>query len=89
MNSKRKVAVVVLAILVGQIQVSVAAGAHGVRGHVKKDGTYVQPHQQTNPNKSKADNWSSQGNVNPYTGKAGTVDPYAPSPPKPARPPRP
>jgi len=52
-----------------------------VRGYVRNDGTYVQPHQQTAPNSTKADNWSTKGNVNPYTGKQGTVDPYAP--PKP------
>jgi hypothetical protein len=47
-----------------------------VRGYVKKDGTYVQPHVRTSPNSTKADNYSSKGNVNPYTGKRGTVDPY-------------
>lgn len=52
-----------------------------VRGYVKSDGTYVQPSARTAPNSTKTDNWSSVPNVNPYTGKAGTVDPYAP--PKP------
>jgi len=47
-----------------------------VSGYVKKDGTYVAPHVQTSPNATKADNYSSKGNVNPYTGKEGTVDPY-------------
>ena len=78
-----------LAALIGQVQVAIAAGTHAVRGHVKKDGTYVQPHQQTNPNKTKLDNWSAQGNVNPHTGKSGKVDPYAPAPPKQANPPKP
>jgi hypothetical protein len=50
-------------------------GAHNVRGHVKKDGTYVQPHHATNPNKTQKDNWSSKPNVNPYTGKQGTKEP--------------
>lgn len=50
-------------------------GSHSVRGHVKKDGTYVQPHHATNPNKTQRDNWSSKPNVNPYTGKQGTKDP--------------
>lgn len=49
-----------------------------VRGYVKADGTYVQPSARTAPNSTKTDNWSSVPNVNPYTGKAGTVDPYAP-----------
>jgi len=49
-----------------------SGGSHSVRGHVTKQGTYVQPHRATNPDKSKANNWSQKGNVNPYTGKAGT-----------------
>ena len=59
-----------------------AASSHSVRGYVKKDGSYVQPHRQTNPNKSKSDNWSTKGNINPYTSKPGTVDPTSPRLPK-------
>ena len=55
-----------------------SAGSHGKRGYFKKDGTYVAPSQATNPNTTKLDNYSSKGNVNPYTGKEGSVDPYAP-----------
>jgi hypothetical protein len=47
-----------------------------VGGHTRRDGTYVQPHYRTNPNSSRMDNYSTRGNVNPYTGKSGTVDPY-------------
>lgn len=54
---------------------SSSGGAHTVSGHVTKNGTYVAPHRQTNPNDTKHDNWSSKGNVNPDTGKAGTKDP--------------
>lgn len=50
-----------------------------VRGHVRSDGVYVPPHVRTNPNETKLDNWSTRGNVNPYTGQTGTVDPYRPS----------
>ena len=57
-------------------------GSHAVKGHVTKNGAYVAPHNATNPNGTKADNWSSKPNVNPYTGKAGTVDPYKPAAPK-------
>jgi hypothetical protein len=53
-----------------------AVGDHEVRGYVRQDGTYVAPHMQTNPNNSLLDNYSTRGNVNPYTGKPGTVDPY-------------
>ena len=49
--------------------------SHNVRGYTKKDGTYVQSHRQTNPNKTQKDNWSSKPNVNPYTGKEGTKEP--------------
>jgi hypothetical protein len=48
-------------------------------GYTKKNGTYVAPHYKTSPNKTKVDNWSTKPNVNPYTGKQGTVilpDPY-------------
>ncbi len=43
-----------------------------VRGHVTKTGRYVAPHVRTAPNRSKADNWSTKGNSNPYTGKRGS-----------------
>jgi len=52
-----------------------SGGTHSVRGHVTKKGTYVAPHRATNPDKSKANNWSSKGNRNPDTGKEGTKDP--------------
>ncbi|MGY2490995.1 hypothetical protein [Cupriavidus sp. CP313] len=49
-----------------------AQGTHSVSGHVRSDGTYVQPHMQTNPNATRNDNWSTRGNINPYTGTLGT-----------------
>jgi len=60
-----------------------------VRGYVKSDGTYVAPHVRSSPNSNKYDNYSSQGNVNPYTGKAGSQrnefsDPPAYNNPRPA-----
>ena len=54
---------------------SSGGGSHSVKGHVKKDGTYVQPHRATNPNHTQRDNWSSKPNVNPYTGKNGSKEP--------------
>jgi opacity protein-like surface antigen len=60
---------------------SAAAADHYVRGYTKSDGTYVQPHYQTNPNATRADNYSTQGNVNPYTGQPGTKPLYPPPPP--------
>src|SRR5262249_7804689 len=46
--------------------------SHTVRGHVRKDGTYVAPHRQSNPDKSFNNNWSTNPNTNPYNGKQGT-----------------
>lgn len=43
-----------------------------VDGYTKKDGTYVEPHHRTSPDKSKDNNYGSSGNYNPYTGKVGT-----------------
>jgi hypothetical protein len=56
---------------------ALAQSSHSVRGYTRKDGTYVAPHRATNPNSTRSDNWSTKGNVNPYTGKEGTIDPYA------------
>jgi hypothetical protein len=61
---------------------TVSASDTYVRGHTRQDGAYVQPHHRTNPDSSLLNNYSTQGNTNPYTGRAGTVDPYkAPSAP--------
>lgn len=61
---------------------STAWGAStSVDGHFRKDGTYVPPHYRTTPDSSRGNNWSSQGNQNPYTGERGTVNPYAPQSP--------
>ena len=43
-----------------------------VQGYYKKDGTYVQGHYRTKANNTVNDNWSTKGNVNPYTGEIGT-----------------
>lgn len=53
-----------------------SSGDVHVRGYTKKNGTYVQPHHRTAPNNSRFDNYSTKGNVNPYTGKEGTKDPF-------------
>lgn len=43
-----------------------------VRGYSRSNGTYVQPHYRSSPDGSRSNNWSTRGNVNPYTGKRGT-----------------
>jgi hypothetical protein len=43
-----------------------------VRGYTRKDGTHVQPHMRSVPDHNPYNNWSTKGNVNPYTGAVGT-----------------
>lgn len=64
-----------LALLAGMAQ---AADTY-TQGYVRRDGSYVQGHYSTSPNNTRVDNYSTQGNVNPYTGRAGTVNPYGAS----------
>jgi hypothetical protein len=61
---------------------SSAADAKGVRVHsyITKRGTYVAPSFRTSPNRARTDNWSSRPIVNPYTGRTGTKNPFAPKP---------
>lgn len=62
---------------------SLAVADVHVRGYYRSNGTYVQPHYRSSPNGTALDNYSTRGNVNPYTGKEGTVNPpiysYSPS----------
>jgi hypothetical protein len=67
-------------IVIGDVNVSYARGGRGsrgggsvsVKGYTRKDGTYVQPHNRSAPDGRFNNNWSTKGNVNPYTGKEGT-----------------
>jgi hypothetical protein len=47
-------------------------GSVRVGGHTTKSGKYVAPHMRSAPDHSKANNWSTKGNSDPYTGKKGT-----------------
>jgi len=59
-----------------------AQGSSQRRGYVTRNGVYVPPSHQTKPDGTKANNWSTRGNVNPYTGRHGTVDPSKPRAPR-------
>jgi hypothetical protein len=52
------------------------SGSHSTSGYYRGNGTYVQGYHATNPNSTKLDNYSTKGNVNPWTGKPGTKSPY-------------
>ena len=43
-----------------------------VDGYYRKDGTYVRGHYRSDPDGNFENNWSTKGNVNPYTGEVGT-----------------
>jgi len=58
----------------------VYAKSVSVRGYYRKDGTYVRPHMRSSPDGNFWNNWSTKGNVNPYTGEMGTkTSPYGSS----------
>lgn len=43
-----------------------------VQGYARSDGTYVQGYMRSSPDSHKYNNYSSEGNSNPYTGEKGT-----------------
>lgn len=45
------------------------------QGYQRADGRFVQGYERTAPNHDRFDNYSTRGNVNPYTGSYGTVNP--------------
>jgi len=49
--------------------------SHNVDGYIRNNGTYVPPHQSTNPNSTQMDNYGTRGNYNPNTGSFGTRSP--------------
>lgn len=72
---------IALGLVIGALAAPAFAAQTQVDGHFRRDGTYVAPHYRTTPDSSRGNNWSSQGNANPYTGERGTVNPYAPQTP--------
>jgi len=69
---------VILALLAAALVAPSLSAQVYVRGYTRSDGTYVAPHYRSSPNSTTLDNYSTRGNLNPYTGQVGTRDPYAP-----------
>lgn len=46
---------------------------HNVSGFTRKDGTYVAPHHRSNRDGERNNNWTTEGNENPHTGKDGKI----------------
>ena len=65
---------ILLAVLVLILSTVAFADTH-VNGYYKQNGTYVEPHYRSSPNNTTTDNFSTKGNVNPYTGQEGTRNP--------------
>ncbi|KAF1011085.1 MAG: hypothetical protein E5299_01506 [Burkholderia gladioli] len=47
-----------------------------VGAYARSNGEYVQPHYRTQADDNRYNNYSTKGNVNPYIGQPGTVNPY-------------
>jgi hypothetical protein len=62
----------ILAVAFATMTVAVSMAQFGdpvyVNGYYRWDGTYVRPHYRTRPDGNFWNNWSSYGNINPYTG---------------------
>jgi hypothetical protein len=59
--------------LLATITFANAQGYHYVRPYTRSNGTYVPHHYQTNPDRSFQNNWSTYPNINPFTGRQGTI----------------
>ncbi|HVW50815.1 MAG TPA: hypothetical protein VHC91_10540 [Trinickia sp.] len=46
-----------------------------VSGYTRSNGTYVQPYHRTAPDSNPYNNYSTRGNLNPYTGRPGYKTP--------------
>jgi hypothetical protein len=49
----------------------IAAADQYVSPHFRRDGTYIEGYHRSAPNGTTLDNYSHQGNTNPYTGERG------------------
>lgn len=78
MDTKKSIILAaVLLVLISFLTVTLA-DADGVRGYYKQNGTYVQPHYRTSPDRNPYNNYSFPGNYNPNTGRItpGNPDTY-------------
>ena len=60
-----------LMVILSLMLFATSAEAEMVGGYVKKNGTYVAPSYRTKADSSLYNNYSTKGNVNPYSGKKG------------------
>jgi hypothetical protein len=63
----------ILSVIFAVATVATVFGQTYVHGYYRSNGAYVQPHYRSTPNSTNIDNWSTRGNINPYTGSIGSV----------------
>ncbi|MFH0702282.1 MAG: hypothetical protein V2B14_01925 [bacterium] len=63
---------VIIFLLIILLSASPALAGKHVKGYYRSDGTYVQSYTRSKPNHTTLDNYSTRGNINPYTGSYGT-----------------
>ena len=66
----------IIYIILATLSISTIAMADWVDGYYKSNGTYVQGHHRSTANGQADDNWSTKGNINPYTYEHGTKKCY-------------
>jgi len=76
---KYRTVIVSMSVIFGVTVISLAPGAvrtasaqEYVHGYYRSNGTYVAPYYRSEPDGTVTDNYSYEGNVNPYTGEVGT-----------------
>jgi len=78
----KKLVVILLSVLIllatsfGESYARSSSHSTRVHGYTKKNGTHVSSYRRTKSDKSKFNNYSTKGNINPHTGKRGTKNPY-------------
>lgn len=68
----KKLIVLVLSSAILLTSLGVACADVYVRGYYRRNGTYIAPHYRSDPDGTIWNNWSTYGNINPYTGRRGT-----------------
>jgi hypothetical protein len=64
-------------VLLALSSITAAFADEWVPGHMKRNGTYVQGYYRTSSDGYSFNNYSNQGNYNPYTGQTGHHKPKA------------
>lgn len=63
--------ILAIALALATAPMALAQDSVFVRGYYRSDGVYVRPHYRTRPDGNFWNNWSSYGNINPFTGERG------------------